>query len=319
MRTPCVRFVSDIRMSSVAMVVAAGTLWGVIGLFSRALNDAGLDSYQVTEVRCMLTAIAAFPILLFTKKEYLRIDIRDIWMFIGTGVFSIILFNVLYFQTAQLVSLSMTAVLLYTAPCFVLIFSVFLFREKLTAQKILALVFAFVGCVFTAGIIGGGGDFSALGFAMGIGSGFGYALYTIFSKYALRKYHPLTVTFYTFLVAGLALLPVCRPWEIVDVAVNEDGAVWYMIGLSLLITLVPYFLYNQGLKGLDAGVASVLAYTEPMVATIAGFIVYGEEVTVISTIGIMMILFSIMLLNLDRGRLRLMFRQRRRSRETEGV
>ena len=303
---------ADRRSRSVLMVVAAGILWGVIGLFSRALNDAGLDSLQVVMARCSVTAVGAFILLALFKREFLRIHIRDIWMFFGTGVCSIILFNYLYFQTAQLVSLSMTAVLLYTAPCFVLIFSVFIFRERLTARKVMALVFAFTGCVLTAGIIGSGGDYNAMGFAMGVGSGFGYSLYTIFSKFALRKYHPFTVIFYTFLVATIAMIPFCRPWEIVDVAVNDTEALWYILGLGILITLVPYFLYTEGLNGLDAGVASVIAFVEPMVATIAGFIVYDEQVTLLNLTGIAMILFSLMLLNLDSGRLRLMFRERDR-------
>lgn len=303
------------RTCSVLMIVTAGILWGVIGLFSRALNDAGLDSFQVTESRCAITALGTFLVLLFYRREYLRIELRDIWMFFGTGVCSIVLFNVLYFQTAQLVSLSMTAVLLYTAPCFVLIFSVFLFGEMLTKRKVLALVFAFGGCVLTAGIIGSG-EFNALGFAMGVGSGFGYSLYTIFSKFALRKYHPFTITFYTFLVAALALAPFCMPWRIVDAAVNVDGAVWYILGLGILITLIPYFLYTEGLNGMDAGVASVIAFTEPMVATIAGFIVYGEEVTFYSMLGIAMILFSLMLLNLEGARLRVILRNRSKREET---
>ena len=309
---------ADARFPSVMMVVVAGALWGVIGLFSRALTDAGLDPFQITETRCLITAIAIALILLVTRREYLKIDIRDIWMFFGTGVCSIIVFNVLYFETAQLVSLSMTAVLLYTAPCFVLIFSVILFHEKLTAQKITALVFAFVGCVFTAGIIGSG-EVNMKGFLMGLGSGVAYSLYSIFGKAALKKYHAFTVTFYTFLVAGLALVPFCAPWHIVEVAMEVEGSIWYMLGLGILITLVPYFLYTQGLKGLDAGVASVIAFIEPMVATIAGFVVYGEEVTVISLIGILMILFSIILLNLDRGRLRVILRERNREKMKENV
>ena len=306
------------RKSSALMIVTAGILWGVIGLFSRALNDAGLEALQVTETRCAITAVGVLAFLLVYKREYLRIDIKDIWMFIGTGVCSIVLFNTLYFETAQLVSLSMTAVLLYTAPCFVLIFSVFIFAEKLTVRKILALVFAFGGCILTAGIIGGSEEFNALGFAMGVGSGFGYSLYTIFGKFALKKYHPFTVTFYTFAVAAVSLIPFCRPWEIADVSINVDGAVWYMLGLGILITLVPYFLYTEGLRGMDAGVASVIAFTEPMVATIAGFIVYGEEVTAVNIAGIAMILFSLMLLNLEGSRLRIVLRDRNR-RKAEKV
>lgn len=283
---------------SVMMIVAAGILWGVIGLFSRALNDAGLSSYQVTESRCFITAAGVLLFLAVYDRRLLRIDPRDLWMFAGMGVLSIVLFNVLYFETAQLVSLSMTAVLLYTAPCFVLVFSVLLFKEALTARKVLALAMAFAGCVLTAGLVGGDGAFSMKGFLMGLGSGLSYSLYSIFGKYALKKYHPFTVTFYTFLVASLSIMPFCDPWRIVEVSVEVDGAIWYVLGLGIVITLLPYFLYTCGLRGLDAGVASVIAFVEPMVATIAGFVVYGEAVTIPSLLGIFMILSSIILLNI---------------------
>ena len=90
-----------------------------------------------------------------------------------------------------------------------------------------------------------------------------------------------------------------------DVAMNVEGALMWMLALGLLITLLPYFLYNFGLRGLDAGVASVLAFIEPMVATVAGFLIYDEAPTVFNIIGIVLILAAVVLLNIqlgDRGR-----------------
>ena len=292
----------DRRALSVAAIVVGASFWGVIGVFSRQLNDRGLDSIQVTEVRCIVTAIALAVILLFYDKKLLKIDPKDIWMFIGTGVIGIISFNVLYFEAAKIVSLSMTSVLLYTAPFFVVIMSMFIFKEKLTGQKGISLVLAFAGCLLISNLIGSSDGFNGKGFLLGLGSGIGYALYTVFSKIALRKYHPFTLTFYTFLVAGIALIPFSDLPHMADVAVNVDGALMWMLALGLLITTLPYFLYNFGLNGLDAGVASVIAFIEPMVATIAGFLIYNEEPTVFNYLGIISILAAVVLLNIPFSR-----------------
>ena len=291
----------DKRALSVAAIVIGASFWGVIGVFSRELNDRGLDSLQVTEVRCIVTAVALALILLIYDKKLLKIDPKDIWMFFGTGVIGIISFNVLYFEAAEIVTLSMTSVLLYTAPFFVVILSAIIFREKLTGQKGLSLVFAFAGCLLISGVIGSEQGFNAEGFLLGLGSGVGYALYTIFSKFALKKYHPFTLTFYTFFVAGICLIPFCNIPYMADVAVNVDGALMWMLALGILITTLPYFLYNFGLKGLDAGVASVMAFIEPMVATIAGFVIYNEAPTVFNLLGIAMILTAVILLNIQLG------------------
>jgi len=290
---------TDKRMLSIIAIVIAASFWGVIGVFSRQLNDRGLDSIQVTEVRCIVTALSLLIILAIYDRKLLKIDPKDIWMFFGTGVIGIISFNILYFEAAQIVSLSMTSVLLYTAPFFVVIMSMFVFKEKLTKQKGLSLVMAFTGCLLISGVIGE--SFNLTGFLLGLGSGIGYALYTIFSKFALRKYHPFTLTFYTFLIAGICLIPFSDLPHMADVAINVDGALMWMLALGILITTLPYFLYNYGLHGLDAGIASVMAFIEPMVATIAGFLIYNESPTAANFLGILMILFAVILLNIQFG------------------
>ncbi len=281
------------------MIVVASLFWGVIGVFSRELQAFGLSPIQVTEIRCIAVSIFITLAIAVYDKKLLRIRLKDLWMFFGSGVIGIISFNVLYFESNNYVPLSTTAVLLYTAPFFVLLMSVIIFKEKLTKQKIAALVIAFTGCVLIAGLLEGGSGFNGYGFLLGLGSGIGYALYTIFGKYALRTYHPLTLTLYTFLVAGICLIPFSDIPQIVDVAIGSQDALMWMIGLGLLITTLPYLLYNLGLNGLDAGVASVVAFLEPMVATIAGFIIYNETPSILDILGILMILFAIILLNIE--------------------
>ena len=163
------------------------------------------------------------------------------------------------------------------------------------------MILAFGGCLLISGVIGSADGFNGTGFMLGLGSGIGYALYTIFSKIALKKYHPFTLTFYTFFVAGICLAPFCNVVHMTDVALNVEGALMWMLALGLLITLLPYFLYNFGLRGLDAGVASVIAFIEPMVATVAGFVIYDEAPTVFNLLGIALILTAVVLLNIQFG------------------
>ncbi len=276
-------------------VIVAASLWGLIGVFTRSLSAAGLSPLQMTEVRCLVTAIGILAVLAVFDRGLLRISPRDIWMFVGTGLLSIVLFNVLYFTATMMVTLSMAAVLLYTAPCFVVVLSALAFKERLTRRKMSALAVAFVGCALTAGVLGGFGDINVIGVLAGISSGFGYALYSIFGKIALRKYHPFTITLYTFLVAAVCLLSFSDPLAIASAAAS--GSVVGMLGLGIAITLVPYFLYTWGLSRMEAGKASVLAFVEPMVATVVGFVLFGEAVTAPGICGILLILLSVALLN----------------------
>ena len=82
-----------------------------------------------------------------------------------------------------------------------MILSAILWKDKITKRKLLALVLAFLGCCFVAGILNGQLTLTTDGLLLGIGSGLFYSSYTIFGRFALKHYQ-LTVTFYTFLIAG---------------------------------------------------------------------------------------------------------------------
>ena len=274
-------------------VITGASLWGIIGLFTRPMYEAGLSPLQITFTRCLITLAAMTIAILLVGRKRFKIEIRDIWMFVGTGVFSIVFFNVMYFTAQQMVSLSTASVLLYTAPCFVVIMSMFLFKEKLTKSKLLALVLAFIGCAFTTGL--GMGDVN-MGILYGILAGFGYSLYSIFGTYALEKYGLLTILFYTFLIATVCLLPFADLPHVVSVC-GDGNVLLEALGLGILSTVLPYYLYTVGLRGMDAGKASIIAFVEPMVATVVSIIV-GDEFGWMNVLGIALILGSVILLNL---------------------
>ena len=138
------------KTSSILLVLAAGCMWGCMGLLVRPLNNVGLVTMDI----CFLRGFVAFVImlagLLVFDRTALKIRLKDIWCFVGTGALSVSFFNFCYFKTITLTSLSVAAVLLYTAPAFVMIMSFFLFKESMTKKKILALLSAFVGCVLVS-------------------------------------------------------------------------------------------------------------------------------------------------------------------------
>ncbi len=169
------------------MVIAAGCLWGVIGLFSRKLSAVGFDAVQITALRSLVTAAGLFLLLFGKDRKLCRVDWKDLWMFLGTGICSIAGFNIFYFVTISITTLSVAAILLYTAPFFVMVLSAVLFHEKFTAQKVKGLVLALAGCICTTGIFSGSIHVTALGILTGVASGFCYALYSIFGKFALKN------------------------------------------------------------------------------------------------------------------------------------
>lgn len=156
------------RTFAVPAILAAGSLWGSMGLFVRVYNARGLQSMDIVAIRAMATVIAMFVFMIFFRRELLRIRLRDLWCFLGTGIGSIVFFNYCYFKTISLTSMSVAAVLLYTAPAIVMVLSRILFGERFTVRKVTALVMTFVGCIFVTGIIGDAVSLNAAGILTGL-------------------------------------------------------------------------------------------------------------------------------------------------------
>ncbi|MCH5316850.1 MAG: EamA family transporter [Eubacterium sp.] len=284
------------KLLSVIMILTAAAGWGVIGVFTRPLTAAGLSAIQTTVVRSLTVLIGMGIFLLLKDKSLFRVKLKDFWIFLGTGLVSIVFFNVCYFLTIGKTTLATASVLLYTAPCFVMLMSAVFFKEKITAQKIAALVIAFLGCALASGFAGG--DISLAVLLTGIGSGLGYASYSIFGKVALKKYHTFTLIFYTFFVATIGLLPFSNIVGAASALAVDMTAVLCALGLGLISTFMPYIFYTTGLKHIDAGKASVMAFAEPMVATVAGILIFKETLKLSNAIGILLIFAAIVLLNI---------------------
>lgn len=206
-------------------VLLAGILWGFLGIFARVLGQYGLEAMQVVMVRSIIAAAVLFLLLLIRDRSQLRIRIRDLWCFLGTGICSIVFFNYCYFTAVSIMSLAAAAVLLYTAPVFVMILSAILFGEKITFRKWIAIACTFTGCLLVTGIVGSSARLSARGILVGLGAGVGYALYSIFSRYALNKgYSSFTITFYTFLIAAVVSSVLVGGWSQVGGVIKKAAA-----------------------------------------------------------------------------------------------
>lgn len=278
-------------------ILLAASLWGCIGVFLKYLTATGLTSMQVVAVRTFFAAVLYFLWLFFTDRSALKIRARDCIYFVGTGIFSLLFFNWCYFNTIKASSMSVAAVLLYTSPIFVMLMSAILFHESVTSRKLIALLMTFCGCFLVTGLLPMGGErISGQTILFGLGAGFGYALYTIFGKYALKKYSSSTVTFYTFLFATLGALPLSGLLRTPEVLLN-GRVLAGGLGMGVFCCLLPYLLYTNGLQFTQAGKAAILATAEPFVAAALGILLYHEEVTPFKLLGMAAILGSILLLN----------------------
>ena len=281
-------------------IIVAGTLWGIISIFVNQLRIIGFNSMQVVSIRVLFSALVLVFYLLIKDRQQLKIKLKDIPLFIGTGVGSIIFFNYCYFEAIDIIGgASIPALLLYTAPIFVMILSVILFKEKITKKKLISLVMTFLGLALVTGAFSSSDKISIFALLLGLGSGLGYALYSIFGKFLVDKYSAITITTYTFVVATIFSVPFSGIVQNLDLLISLKG-ILSALALAVVSTVLPFLLYTKGLYGMEAGKASILATVEPFVATIVGVLFFKETMTSFKIIGMLLVLLAIIILNVNK-------------------
>lgn len=291
------------QKSGVIYVLAAGFLWGCTGFFVRTLTgEFGFTTFQVVTLR-LVDAASAFLILSLIKgKDTLKVKLKHLPILFCSGFFGVFMLAVTYFSSMQCSSLSLAAILMYTAPIFVMLASIVLFKEKLTFMKILSLILALIGLVFVSGILKGDANVTFLGVVLGILSGITYGSYSIFGKYALKHYKGFTVTAWAFIFAGLSSLFIGDLPDMAQKIATQASPklIILLLSMGVVTAFMPFLLYTLGLSRLDASKAIILASVEPLVATVLGIVVFGEQTDVFSIIGIFVILVAVVLASLKK-------------------
>ena len=285
------------EIKSYACIFAAGCLWGTIGLFVKLMQGYGSSSSYTSFLRMALGLVFLVIITLIKDGPKAFIVSRNTLVScVLLGFVCQAVYNVVYSSAVNTIGMSLSAVLLYTAPVFTCITSFLFFKEKIGRRKLLALGVNIAGCILT--VTGGrfeGLSFAASGLLFGIASGFCYSLTAIFGRLAADEGSPFAVSAYNFLFATL-FLSVLHPWASVENPLYPPllltGA-----GFALVPTALAYILYFKGLNGItESSKVPVVASIETVAAAVIGTAVFHENLQAGNVAGILCVLLSIALM-----------------------
>lgn len=284
------------------MPIISGAMWGSAGIFVRKLTELGMNSYTVVSVRVVLAVLILAVWLGIYDRNLLKIKLKDLWIFVAGGVVGMFGLNICYNFAISELSLSLAAVLLSLSPVFVLFMAAVLFKEKITSKKVICMTIAIAGCVLASGVLESASTmrWSVKGIIVGTIGAFFYGLYGIISKTAMeRGYHAFTTTFYCLFMVMLVVIPLTN-WKLVTnvVVSNPVKMSVFLVIHSLCTSVLPYILYTFSIRYIDAGMASILASGEPVAAMIFGVIFFSEIPTVLSVVGIVLVIVALALLSM---------------------
>lgn len=284
-------------------VVLATAFWAISGiLISHIIARTGISSAGLAFWRDFFTFLTLGAVLLITDRKAFRIERVDIPWLAGLGALSIGFFHILWNYTVVVNGVSIATIIQCNAPIFVTFMSYFIFRESLNWQKILALVASVIGTILITDISQvSSHTVTTMGLIAGLGSAIAYGTFSLFSKKLQGNYKPLTILFYVFAFASLTLLPA-------EIIVKDPFPTASWLEFAFLITfptITGFGLYSQGLKYLDAGVASITAMTEIPFAAIFAYFFLAERLSFIQILGGLFVVLGVVLVTQARRRHRL--------------
>lgn len=275
--------------------ILGAALWGITGLFVQNLYAYGFSAWDVVAIRSVFTVLLLLAYVLIFKRDALYIRLKHIPLFIGSGVVSFVFFNWCFFTVMDQANISLAVVLLYTGPLFVTLLSRFLFKELLTPRKTSAIIVTLAGCGFVVGLFPSiDSVLTASTLLIGLGSGFFYALYSIFAKISSRHYHTITITTYSFICATLFMVSSSQITQKAELFLNSS-ILLNSLGLALFPTVLAYLLYTKGLSQIESSRASILSTIEPVVAIGIGFFFFQDVLSLWQWFGVSLVILSIIL------------------------
>ena len=280
-------------VNSYVFIAMAGILWSTIGLFGNMLMERGLSSEQVAFTRLFIGFIVLSLYSLIRRPEVLKINLKCLLYCGAIGIICQGLFNKCYFKAVEVTGVSIAAVLLYTSPLFLAVFSKIVYKEKMTRAKIISLILCCIGAIMA--VTGGVLDLEGIntyGIIMGIMAAITYALMPIISKNALKEFSSETILIYGFLFGAIFMIPSAKPVEMIGF-VTDMNVLPYMILLGVFPAAMAYIFYAEGIaRGCELSIVGVVASVELIAASIIGWTVVGEVFTIGKAIGVAIMFVS---------------------------
>jgi len=277
------------------LVLSAVVLWGTQGVLGKAVMNTGVNPQALAAIRILLAALMFGLTLLIRDPSGLKIRRQDIPFFLGYGILTVTLlhgsFNLAVYHTG----VATASILLYTAPAFVTLMSIFVFRERPSVPQILALLLTLAGCLVIT-LNPGEIEINRTGVFFGLLTGFSYGLWKVLSKKGLDRYRPDTLNFVSMTIGGFFLIL----WSLTSGGVRNFSlppGTWVVI---LLMALVNSFLPNRffinGLKRMQASRASILTNFELVISVLLARIIFQEPFTPAKLLGFALIITGIILI-----------------------
>ena len=246
------------------------TLEPVSKLIANAVNP-----YAITFWRFLIgSVILVIPATIKVKREKIKITLKDILIMICLGILFICVSMVtLQIAVKKADSPSLIAIIFSSNSIFTILFSFMLVKEeKLTKNKITAVIFGIIGVMLCTDFSSGTNLTSV---ALALVAAISFSLYTAISRKYMKTVNGVVQSAGVFLAGSIVLLIALLCMKVdVSIPVNTD-ILMILLYLGLFVTGVGYASYFIAMERGGAIMASLAFFIKPILTPFATLVIVG--------------------------------------------
>jgi len=296
-------------------IAIASFWWGIAATLGRAAFTGRLlphakalppiDPLILSQSRAGFSFLVLLPVLIMSRGwRRIQLPAADLRRMLVLGVLGVAASNYFYYLAIQRTNVGTAIILQYTAPVWVLLYTVARGLQKATLQRVSAVGLAVAGIALVLGILSGKGlRLDPIGVAAALLAAFSFAFYNIAAHSILARHDRWIVLLYAIFSSALFWTVVNPPWKIV--AAHYSSMQWlFLLVFSLVSVMAPFSFYFAGLQHLEPTRAIVASCLEPVFSILLAALVLGELMRPLQALGILLVLVAIVVVQLPDRKLR---------------
>jgi DME family drug/metabolite transporter len=251
-------------------VAGIAASWGFVSVIAAGVD---LPAAALVFWRCAIAAVTVPALVLIVRRLPLLVVEQRRPQVMGLALLVAVHWALL-FETLKLASVAVAILTVYTAPIFLAVLAPLLLPEARSRIGLIALAISAPGIALIA--LGGEGGAAAdpVAVGTGLGAAITYALIVIWTKSLVRNVAPVAVAFWSYAIVAVLVLP----FALAGGRFLPHGVDWvYVIALGALLTAAAGVLYMRALKDVTAQSAGLLAYLDPLSASLLAWAILGQD------------------------------------------
>ena len=281
------------------LLALASVIWGVSFIMTKELfnSEPHITVFIILTFRLILATVVTIPSLLILRKLE-PIKKGDLKWFLILAILEPFIYSICETSGVQLVSGSMSSIIVATIPLFVPLGMAVAYREKIPVVTILGLLLSFAGLAVML-LFGGSNnlDTNPVGLAWLFAAVITAVVFTLVLVKLVNRYRPLTITAYQNLFGCIYFLPLMLLMDGSQLPLLSYSGkmIGLLLALGVFCSTLAYVCYNEGVARLGATAACIFNNVIPVFSLIAALIIGQETLTWAKPIGIAIVIAGVIL------------------------